>query len=168
MSHKVICFPSPINLVKFSARTPCLCIIGPFLFSAGDTFSLLYICVCLGWTPGGRSVHTHADGCWEHTAPSWKLACYWEKYLMSSNPKPFCMFFLLGFKEHTLFSSKCEKFNFKIKCVAIAKKQKWKDSLCHYPLTCLTFTGDVCSTNPSKMLLIKRLTQFLVLWIWII
>lgn len=138
-------------------------IIGPFFFSTGDTFSFFYICVCLGWTPGGRSVHTHTDGYWEHTAPSWKLACYWEKYLMSSNPKPFCMFSLPGFKEHTLFPSKCEKFNFKIKCVTIAKKQKWKTSSCHYQSTRLTFTSYVYSTNPSKILLIKRLTIFILM-----
>lgn len=80
---------------------------------------------------------------------------------MSSNPKPFCMFSLPGFKEHALFPSKCEKFNFKIKCVTIAKKQKWKDTLCYHPLTCLTFTGYVHSTNPSKILN-KKINTFFI------
>ena len=62
------------------------------------------------------------------------------------------MFSLPRFKEHTLFPSKCEKFGFKIKCVTIAKKQKWRDILCHQ-LTHLSFIGWGRQWHPTPILL---------------
>lgn len=121
-------FPSAMNLVKYAARTPCLCSL-----SWGHSTSTLgtpYPC-SVSMSAWVRNLVEGLFSCFqmgvgEHTTPSWKLACYSENCLLSSNLNPFCMFSLPGFKEHTLFPSKCEKINFKIKYVTIAKKQKWK------------------------------------------
>lgn len=106
-------------------------------------------------------------GAGEHNAPSWKLACDSENCLLSSNLNPSCMFSLPGFEEHTLFPSKCEKFNFQIKYVTIARKQKCKALLFHCQLPYIILLAVYNSVDPSKLLFVRRLIHILIMWSWI-
>lgn len=124
------CYPLFIcgELVKYPARTPCLCSL--WWGHAASTLGTPYPCSVSVSAWGGNLVEglfsCFQMGAGEHNAPSWKLACYSESCLLSSNPNPFCMFSLPGFKEHTLFPSKCEKLNFKIKYVIIQRNKREK------------------------------------------
>lgn len=133
ISQNAICFSSSMNLFIYPAGTLCLRSL------SWTTLGTPYPC-SVSVSAWGRNLVEGLFSCFqmgagEHNAPSWKLACYSENCLLSSNLNPTCMFSLPGFEEHTLFPSKCEKFNFKIKYVTIARKQKWKALLfqCQLP-----------------------------------